>query len=46
MIPGMAMMYEGDEETGMKIAHESMHNLVLEQGLTWDLPNTVTWEGE
>lgn len=40
------MMYEGDEETGMKIANESMHNLVLEQGLTWDLPNTVTWEGE
>jgi len=42
----MTMMYEGDAKTGMKIAHENMHNLALEQGLAWDFPNTVTWEGE
>lgn len=44
LILAMTMLYTGDTQTGMKIAHETMHNLVLEQGFQWDLPNTIVPE--
>ena len=44
MILAMTMFYSGDESTGMKIAYETMYNLVLEQGFQWDLPNTISPE--
>lgn len=44
MIVAMTMLYSGDKAGGMKIAREAMHNLVLEQGLQWDMPNTIVTE--
>ncbi|MBI2844086.1 MAG: hypothetical protein HYX78_11860 [Armatimonadetes bacterium] len=42
IILAMTMLYAGDRETGMQIAYENMENLILEKGLAWDMPNTVT----
>ena len=44
LILAMTMLYTGDTKTGLKIAYETMHNLVLEQGFQWDLPNTIVAE--
>ena len=44
LILAMTMLYAGDAETGTEIARQTMHNLVLEQGLAWDMPNMIATE--
>jgi uncharacterized protein (DUF608 family) len=44
LILAMTMLYAGDTETGLEIARQTMHNLVLEQGFAWDMPNTIATE--
>jgi len=37
----MAFMYEGQRDFGLELAHKAWHNLVCQQGYTWDMPNIM-----
>jgi len=37
----MTYMYEGEREFGLELARRVWHNLVCQQGYTWDLPNIM-----
>ncbi|MBI4586469.1 MAG: hypothetical protein HY717_20860 [Planctomycetes bacterium] len=41
MMVGMAFLYGGDRETGLKILRGTQYNVVCRQRYPWDLPNTV-----
>ena len=42
MILGYTSIYAGDRQTGMKVLHDCMHNLVIKHGVGWDLPNMLS----
>jgi hypothetical protein len=37
----MVYMYHGDREFGLELAEEVWHNLICDQGYTWDMPNIM-----
>ena len=37
----MTFMYQGEREFGLELAHRAWHNLVCQQGYTWDMPNIM-----
>jgi uncharacterized protein (DUF608 family) len=45
-ITAMNYIYEGERETGLRIAHDTLNEMACVQGMTWDLPNIMigTWE--
>ncbi len=40
-ISSMNYLYEGKVEEGLEIAEACLHELVCEQGMTWDMPNIL-----
>lgn len=41
LVVAMTMMYAGDRESGLRAAQRVVDNLILRQGLAWDMPNRV-----
>ena len=42
----MTFMYYGDREFGLELAHKAWHNLVCQQGYTWDMPNIMRGDAD
>ena len=40
-IVAMTYMYHGQRELGLEIARRNMANIILDQGLGWDMPNLI-----
>jgi len=40
-ITAMSYIYEGERETGLRIAHDALNEMVNVQGMTWDMPNIM-----
>ena len=40
-ITAMNFMYAGDRKSGLKLARDCLSEMVLQQGMTWDMPNIM-----